>query len=193
MKLKKYVELDSDYKAYTEHSIYVSLTDFEFNQAWEIGKQIWKLSQSAQLTDYWGNKSNGASGDRLQCLGAIAECAVAKWLNLFWLGNYNSFKNPDLADIEVRLIGVESYGLRVRNSDADDRKVLGIVIPKGKEREPYRIAGWIQAKDAKRPEWEMNPYNGRPMFCVPQKYLLSPKELYNSINAPQQLQNLTND
>lgn len=167
----------NSYREDLSHSEYISLTDFEYRVAWGIGKLIWQLSQEAGLKDYHGNKPGGASGDRLQALGAVAECAVAKWLNKFWMGGYQGFKNPDLADLEIRLIGVHNYGLRVRDSDADDRKVVGVVIPKGKEREPYRIAGWIPAKDAKRPEWKMNPFNGRPMYAVPQSELRDASEL----------------
>jgi hypothetical protein len=54
---------------------------------------------------------------------------------------------------------------------------VGIVIPKGKEREAYRIPGWILAKDAKQAEWKMNPYDGRPMYCVPQDKLRPLSEL----------------
>ncbi len=159
------------YTEYLDNSDYIELTDFEFDVAWKIGDKIWRLSQERGLKDYCGNKPNGVDGGRLQCLGAVAECAIHKWLNRFWLGNYNSFKNPDLADLEIRLIGLEHYGLRVRDSDDDSRRVVGIVIPKGREREPFRIAGWIYAREAKKTEWKMNPYNGRPIYCVPQTQL----------------------
>lgn len=171
------------YKEDKSHSEYISLTDFEYRIANGIGKLIYKLSQDAGYKDYHGNKPNGVDGERLQCLGAIAECAIAKWLNKYWLGGYMGFKNPDIENLEIRLIGVEHYGLRVRDSDDDARMVVGVVIPKGKEREPYRIAGWINAKDAKKLEWKMNPYNGRPMYCVPQSELKDASDLRKMIGS----------
>lgn len=167
-----------EYKAHHANDVFVALEDIEYHIALKVGEWIWKKSQQAQLTDYWGNKPSGAKGIWLQQLGALAERSAAKALDLYWPGLINTFKKPDLShNIEVRLIGVDHYGLRVRDSDDDSRRIVGVIIPKGKEREPYRIPGWIPAKDAKRSEWKMNPYDGRPMYCVPQEYLRHLNEL----------------
>lgn len=172
------METDYIYKASHTNDVFVSLEDIEYHSALKVGEWIWKKSQAGGLTDYWGNKPGGAKGMWLQQLGALAERSAAKSLDLYWPGLINTFKKPDLShNIEVRLIGVDHYGLRVRDSDDDSRRIVGVIIPKGKEREPYRIPGWIRAGDAKRPEWEMNPYNGRPMYCVPQSELIHLNEL----------------
>lgn len=181
------------YEAFRGNDVLVNLEDIEYHSALKVGEWIWKKSQQGNLTDYWGKKPGGAGGMWLQQLGAIAERGVAKALDLYWPGLINTFKNPDLShNIEVRLIGVDHYGLRVRNSDNDTRRIVGIVIPKGKERCPYRIPGWITAGEAKRVEWEMNPYEGRPMYCVPQKSLRPLSEL-KEIILREKLEQLNSD
>jgi hypothetical protein len=156
----------------------VSLEDIEYHGALKAGEWIWKKSQERGLKDHAGNKPDGASGMWLQQLGAVAERSVAKALDLYWSSPIDTFKRPDLShEIEVRLIGVDHYGLRIRDSDRDTRRVVGIVIPAGRERDVYRIPGWIEAGSGKRPEWKMNPFNGRPMFCVPQRFLRPLSEL----------------
>jgi hypothetical protein len=68
--------------------------------------------------------------------------------------------------------------LRVYDRDDDSRRVVGIVIEKGQERKPYRIAGWINAKYAKKDIYKIDPLNrGRPVFAVPQEKLFHMNEL----------------
>jgi hypothetical protein len=160
------------YTASHLHDEYISLDEVEYKSAVYSGRLIWQRSQERALHDYHGTKPNGESGMRLQELGAVAERAVAKWLNVYWGGGYNTFKGADLDKrIEVRLIGVDNYGLRVRDGDADNKLVVGVVIPKGQERQRYRLPGWILAKEAKKREFLMNPWEGRPMYAVPQQAL----------------------
>ena len=86
----------------------------------------------------------------------------------------NTFREPDIPELnaEVRALGRDWYGLRVRDSDPDDRVVIGVVIEPGRERgHAYRLPGWIKARDAKRPEWRIAPRGRPPMFAVPQSAL----------------------
>jgi hypothetical protein len=97
-------------------------------------------------------------------------------------GTYNV---PDLLDdIQVRLIGVNHYGLRVYpqhdgKGDEPHWKVVGVVIERGDERKPpWRIPGWIYARDARRKEWLIDPHDRKaPMWAVPQEFLRDPMEL----------------
>jgi hypothetical protein len=96
-----------------------------------------------------------------------------------------NYKKADLPhNIEVRLIGEDRYGLRVYKKDDASRRVVGVVIPPGKERGPYRIAGWIIAADAIQDCWEMAPYGGRPMYPVPQEHLRPMSELKSLTRGP---------
>jgi len=128
-----------------------------------------------------------ADGRRIQQLGALAECACAKALELPWLRGINTFKRPDLGhNIEVRLIGDDAFGLRVYPKDHNSRRVVGVIIEKGREREPYRIPGWINAKYAKKIKYQMDPGNrNRPFYGVPQDRLCDPKLLMELIQKEQ--------
>lgn len=161
------------YRAYKATSDYIGLDDIEYKSAIYTGRLIWLASQQRGLRDYHGSKQGGADGQRWQELGSVAERALAKYLKVYWGGGYNSFRGADLLDnIEVRLIGAESYGLRVRDTDADHKYVVGVVIPKGQERNPYRLPGFMKASEAKEHrEWRMNPYEGRPFYGIPQAHL----------------------
>jgi hypothetical protein len=171
------------YEPCLEGNFWVEHTEWQILRALWVGRTMWKESQKkktqGKMRDYWGNKPDGASGLRLQQLGALAESVGAQGMGIYWPGHINNFKDPDLPhNIEVRLIGCEHYGLRVRESDDPDRRILGVVIPKGKEDGPYRIPGWIRAGDAMlHEEWSMNPWEGREMIAVPQNELGKPAEL----------------
>lgn len=161
------------YEASYTNSVYVQLDPVEVYVAAMCGRKTWKLSQDGKHHEYYRPKEGGPTGERIQMLGDLAVWTVAKYLDRYPMG-FKTYKGPDLSgNIEVRLIGIEWYGLRVYAKDIERRKlVIGVVIPKGKERERHRIAGWIPAIEAQKEEWKMNPGNReRPFFCVPQSSL----------------------
>lgn len=153
------------------HRDYVSVTSDDLKEAAEWGKFIYDLSHADGRKDRIGNFPGHWL--RKQQLGALAELSVAKALGVPWPKRVNQSRTvPDIdPDIEVRLIGVDRYGLRVKEKDLDDWRVVGIVIEKGRERFPYRLPGWCYAGEARRPEWLMNPYDGVPFWAVPQDAL----------------------
>jgi|688.fasta_scaffold397715_2 hypothetical protein len=168
-----------DYKPSHKNDIFVELNDNEYQEAMDFGSELYKHSQKCNLRDHRTFVRNGVNGERVQQLGALAESAVSKALGVRWLKGVDTFKKEDLPhNIEVRLIGKENYGLRVYDRDDDSRRVVGIVIEKGQERKPYRIAGWINAKYAKKDIYKIDPLNrGRPVFAVPQEKLFHMNEL----------------
>lgn len=155
------------------NSVYVQLDPVEVYVAAMCGRKTWQLSQDGRHHEYHHPKDGGPTGELIQMLGDLAVWSVAKYLDRYPMG-FRSYKGADLSgNIEVRLIGVEWYGLRVYTKDVERNKmVIGVVIPKGRERQPHRIAGWIPAREATREEWVMNPGDReRPFFCVPQSFL----------------------
>ena len=168
-----------DYKPSHKNDIFVELNFSEYQEAMDFGSELYKHSQKCNLRDHRTFVRNGVNGERVQQLGALAESAVSKALGVRWLKGVDTFKKEDLPhNIEVRLIGKENYGLRVYDRDDDSRRVVGIVIEKGQERKPYRIAGWINAKYAKKDIYKIDPLNrGRPVFAVPQEKLFHMNEL----------------
>jgi hypothetical protein len=167
------------YKACYLRSYYVTLTDAEYLEAFQRGEAIYESSQRRNLRDHRAFVRKGIDGRRVQAIGEVAVRAVAKLLGLEWLDSMDTFKGADLHhNIEVRLIGREWYGLRVYDRDDNSRCVVGCVIEQGKEREAYRVPGWIKAKEGKKREWLADPLERHhPVYLVPQDYLLSLDEL----------------
>ena len=180
----------ASYCACHKNDVFVTLSGIEIDEAMEVGRKIYQSSQERGLRDYRKFKGNGwvdPDGERLQALGSVAERAAAKALGLEWTAWYDTFKRPDLHhNIEVRMMGVNRYGLRVYDRDHDSKRVVGIVIERGREAGPYRIPGWINAVHGKRPEYLMDPLGrGQPVFAVPQYRLHHLSVLMDLIEAEQ--------
>jgi hypothetical protein len=158
-----------DYTACHKNDVFVDLNDREYDEAVAHGKHMYAHSQKSGLRDY----INKTKGERAQILGSVCERAVAKALGIYWTAWIDTFHKSDLPfNIEVRLIGVDNYGMQVYDKDDDSRRVVGIIMEKGKERKPYRIPGWINAKYAKQKKWRMDPnWKGHPFYGVPQQKL----------------------
>jgi hypothetical protein len=179
----------TDYAVCHDTSEWVQLNPLEFRSAAVVGVWIWEKSHANGRADRdaWQG-FNGDRGKRIQALGSLCERIAAKCLGIYWPSAVDNFTEPDLDhNIEVRLIGCEHYGLRVYPRTDDTRRVIGVVMPEGTERgNPpgsfrYRVAGWCQAGDAKRDEWQMAPHGRPPMWCVPQSELLAPQSLRDII------------
>ena len=172
------------YTASHKYDMFVELTNAEVDEAMVFGESMFNHSQGRGLRDYIPDKTKGK---RAQSIGSLAERAGSKGLGLPWTQWVDTFHQPDLHhNVEVRLIGVDRYGLRVYDKDHDSRRVLGVVIEKGRERMPYRIPGWIYAKDAKCIEYKMDPLEkNHPMYAVPQTVLRDPRELIEIIKCEQ--------
>ena len=162
-------------------SMWVCLTGEEIRYAIDTARRMRELSKREGHLDHRAGGSkpfNEKIAFRIQALGQCAELAARKVLGYPMKFVTENFRDADLPDnIEVRLIGRDHYGLRVYPRTDDSRRVVGVVIPPGREREPYRIPGWIKAVDAKRPQWEMAPCGRPPMYAVPQEHLRDPREL----------------
>lgn len=167
-------------------SEWVEMTELEIDGAIWTGTQIWRKSHADGRNDRngWRGFTEGENpGQRHQCLGALAERIAAKSLSIYWPSACDNFGDADLAyNVEVKLIGAAHYGLRVYPRTHDSRRVIGVVIPKGTERDlRYRVAGWYVAGEAKRQDWAMAPHGLPPMYCVPQAALRRVAELREMI------------
>lgn len=169
-----------NYKPCRRHDLLVEMTDKEIDDAIKHGAKMRRTSIAHGHKNKHGYEPSDNMALRVQCLGSLAEAVVRKALDIDAPLTSETFNVPDFPNnIQVRLIGRDRYGLRIYPRDADGWKTIGVVIPKGYEREPpYRIPGWILAGDAKRQEWLMDPHNrGYPMWAVPQKHLRDIREL----------------
>lgn len=108
-------------------------------------------------------------------IGACGEMAVAKALNLYWLGGINQGKEePDAGkNTQVRYSSNPSLGMVVRPNDPDHFKYVHVSgsIP------CFTVHGWIEGFSAKRKEW-LRDVGGRnkPAFFVPNEALNKFKE-----------------
>lgn len=164
------------YRPCHDSSEWVTLTDEEIDYAQRVGLEMRKLSLRHNHRDYRAEMDKEFSekqAQKNQALGEVADLACRKYFEFSMTLVTENYQKADLPhNIEVRLIGNDSYGLRVYNKDHESRRVVGVVIPRGRERGPYRVAGWIVAADARQDHWEIAPWGGRPMFAVPQEHLL---------------------
>lgn len=174
------------YTACHDHDEWVELRRDEFEYAWRHGAKL--RAQSVAARDRDRPSLDVASDEqklRIQQLGAVAELVVRKALGRPMRLPEKTYQAADIPpQTEVRLIGDERFGLRVYGKDLDSRFVVGVVIPRGQEKGPYRIPGWCSASRAKaNPGWKMDPNNkGWPFWAVPQDELESlstlPEEAY---------------
>jgi hypothetical protein len=161
-------------------SEWVTLSEYEVDFAIQVGVRIWRDSQADGRSDRDGWVGfQGDGGKRRQALGSLCENIASACLGIHWPMSVNQFGEPDLPhNVEVRLIGLPHYGLRVYPRNDNSRRVVGVVVPPGEERAgTYRVAGWYLAGDGKRAEWQMSPHDRPPMFAVPQSVLRHPSEL----------------
>lgn len=101
--------------------------------------------------------------------GACGELAVAKALGRYWSGSVDAFDACDLPGLQVKTTAHANARLLIA-PDADDGHRYVLVTGMAPR---YRVCGWILAREAKRPDWLLDPSGkGRPaVFCVPQDAL----------------------
>lgn len=81
--------------------------------------------------------------------GAAAELAAAKALGLYWSPSINTFKAPDVGEIQVRSTNHQRGHLLVRPNDSDEAVFLFL-------RGAYQhwdLVGMIRAREAKQPQF----------------------------------------
>ena len=111
-----------------------------------------------------GEKKEGAWQRHIE--GALAECALAKHLNVYW--NKKPWPAPDVGEVEVRSNAYPNADLRIEPKDPDDRKFYLLTGLNG----TYTIRGWMYAGDAKQKKWYKTYDLGREKkYFVPQEFL----------------------
>lgn len=96
-------------------------------------------------------------------LGAMAECAVAKALGMYWGHHRNKFESGDVGTFEVRYS--KRTDLKIRERDN------GVVISVTGEPPTFTIVGWIDARDAKQHFTASAPRQGPPAYFIPHQNL----------------------
>jgi hypothetical protein len=142
----------------------VELTFAEIQMATVIGVQ-------RQIEDIkWENHGNYGAKKELawqrHIEGALAECALAKFLDVYW--SKGKWDIPDVGNVDVRVTHLPHGKLILHKEDKDDRKYYLLIGLNG----IYEIKGYILGKDGKRPEFYYDPTKeNRPAYFVPQDFL----------------------
>lgn len=143
----------------------VQLTDEEMAVAEWLGEQRHKRSEFRQA------RYGGTRDKEYNIAGCVAECAVAKYLDVFWMGG--SIGAPDVGEkTQVRSTDRPDGHLLVHPKDPDDAP---FVLVTG-TRPVFVLAGWLLGRDCKQQKW-WRENTGRPAFFVPQAALHPIEEL----------------
>lgn len=105
--------------------------------------------------------------------GAAAEMAFAKYLGVYYEPSVNTFKAPDVSNIQVRGTRLDQGKLIVRKRDPDN-EIYVLVINKVPE---FRIAGWIKGGDAQQDKYLFDPGKKALAWFVPQADLNKMEDL----------------
>jgi hypothetical protein len=131
------------------------------------------------VSNFDNRKSGSAIGQGYSnhIWGAIGEMVVAKAFDVYWNGNINGLKSPDVGELQVRhtpsdtgLLTLNQWGSREDNPE----DTFFLVVGTG----PYRIAGWIPGEIAlardergKLIHYRDHFGKGRPCVGIPQELL----------------------
>lgn len=114
------------------------------------------------------NNADKLDGVTLHIHGALGEAAVAKHLNLYWMGG--SFRSVDVGDrYEVRTTTRKDGCLILRDTDNSDSIFVFVTI----DNLTATIEGWIRGRDGKNDEFARNPHDWGKAYFVPKKFLRS--------------------
>ena len=143
--------------------ISVVLNSAEMARTEEIATRRMNESIRQGLKDKAGCKRN-LPGDILGCRG---ELALAKALGEEWDESVNTFKNPDVGDVQVRATELDRGSLIIRPNDPDDHMYVLVtgVAPN------FIVRGYIYGKDAKHAKFVRSPNGREPAYFVPQSAL----------------------
>jgi len=115
-------------------------------------------------------------------LGALSECAVAKYLGVYWNGSVGTFKSGGDVDIvQVRATDNAHGNLIVQ---ADDQPGAPFVLVRVLSETRYELVGWLMGKEAQQKKFSKTLVEGRPpVFLVPDRDLYDMEALRSRMLA----------
>jgi hypothetical protein len=151
-------------------------TQAELRQAREVGLGRRALAVRRERTQPSGDP--GSRALLFDCYGALAELAVARYLELPWnsalVGDLHP-KPPDVGGrVEVKWVQPRGRHLIGHERDPDD---WVMVMCRGWD-DTLEIVGWTVAPSVKRPRWRGNPLaRNSNDYWLPERELLLPELL----------------
>lgn len=116
----------------------------------------------------------GRGGIQWDLLGVFGEMALAKWLDIKYIADVNSFHSiRDVGPFEVRAAGKDHYNLILRDSDREiGDKPFVLVVQRSIG--VFRVVGWMYGKHGFKQEY-MNSFGLEyrdPAYKIPQVKLI---------------------
>ena len=156
----------------TDQGIWVTLSTTEVMQASMVGIQ-WFMNGFEKGMQHKPPLPPEANALVNNIEGACGEMAYAKARGLYFEPRLTAYKGADFGDnVQVRTRSDHAYELMVRDNDNPEHFY---VLVTGKA-PVYCVVGWIQGRDAMKPEWRKD-WGGRgEAWFVPHKALTPFKE-----------------
>lgn len=120
----------------------VSLSMTEILHAANAG--IYRVVENIKLGRANSHKLQPGNEWQIHIEGALAECALAKFLNVYWEGK-GTFNGVDVGNVDARSTKYENGSLIIHPSDDDARRYYLLTGSDG----DYLVRGWILGRDAK--------------------------------------------
>lgn len=147
-------------------TVTVNLDNSEYLHALIAGSLRRASARAKGRQNFYGAQS--ADAEKLDIVGSVGECVVAKYLNKFWVGA-GLFRGGDVDDYQVRTTTHDFGHLVLNNNDSDDKKYILVCVNSG----VGKIRGWIYARDGKQQQYWKDMSGRGPAYYVPQSKLRS--------------------
>lgn len=129
----------------------ITLTESELLLASSVGARRQAIAVIRGFADKYGSKRDCAWQNHIE--GACGEMAFAKAMGWYWDGGVNTFKRPDVGQVQVRTRSKDDYELIIRKKEFGVYVLVTGLAPK------YKIRGWFKSDDV-REEW-LKDHGGR--------------------------------
>jgi hypothetical protein len=149
----------------TSPPIEIKLTPAETRLAAEMGVTRQLMNLFKKRPDAYG--CDKSVGWQVHIEGCCGELVVAKYLGIYWNGNFEKLKADDVGHFQVRTRSEHAWDMLLHDRDPDDRPFI-LVTGTAPE---YLIHGWMYARDGKKEKFWKDPARGRPAYFVPKPYL----------------------
>lgn len=155
----------------------VILTYAELQIAHVAAGQRWLQCVKFGAGAKYGAPEDGSEADAISLQGAVGEMAVAKGLNLYWVGSVGEWSaGHDVGGcVDVRSVTKPNHCLILHEMDKDKTPYVLVELSS-----PSRatLVGWVYGADGKKPEYWSDPSGKRrPAFFVPRRALRPIDEL----------------
>jgi len=126
---------------------FVVLSEDEMYRAAKVGCHRRIASIFARRED---NKRTTKDPWQTDIEGAAAELAFAKYLGVEWNEGVDTFKAPDVGELQVRSTELPYGSLIIRPDDKNDDEIFVLVTGSCPV---YRPIGWMRCGDCKQQQW----------------------------------------